>query len=385
MSAGRQIRVLLEMSLGALKTRLGPVLVVILGIACVVGVLISTLSIGASFRDLATKGTRPDRMIVTSAGDRGGAMKRDTVLALSSLDGLKRGADGKALVSGVLFGFAEGRKRTDGIRVMYPIRGVEPRFFGIFPELRVTDGRMFQPGLHEVIVGTARRAATTGLELGDHIRMRGTDWVVVGHYESVGYLDDAALADAETLMAALKANAFEFVTALLSSAGELEGFKRQIKATPTLSVNAEAEDRFMAHQSRDFTHFLDFISYFIASVMAIGATVGAVNIMYMIIDQRRLEMATLRAIGFGSYVIVFAVLLESLLMALPGAALGAGVAWVMFNGHHVTPFGFSVNLVVTTGVMAVGVGWALAMGVVGGLTPALRAARVPVTEALRAV
>jgi putative ABC transport system permease protein len=107
--------------------------------------------------------------------------------------------------------------------------------------------------------------------------------------------------------------------------------------------------------------------------------------MYMLIDQRRLEMATLRAIGFGSYVIVSAILLESLLMALPGAALGAAVAWVMFNGHHVTPFGFSVNLVVTAGVVAVGVGWALVMGVAGGLSPALRAARVPVTEALRAV
>ena len=112
---------------------------------------------------------------------------------------------------------------------------------------------------------------------------------------------------------------------------------------------------------------------------------GAVNIMYMIADQRRRQVAILRAIGFGSYVIVVAVLLESLLMALPGAALGAGVAWVMFNGHHVTPFGFSVNLVVTAGVVAAGIGWALAMGVIGGLSPAIRAARAPVTEALRAL
>ena len=119
--------------------------------------------------------------------------------------------------------------------------------------------------------------------------------------------------------------------------------------------------------------------------MAVGATVGAVNILYMIVDQRRREMATLRAIGFASQAIVAAVVLESLLLALPGATLGAAVAWILFNGQHVTPFGFSVNLTVTAGIVAVGVGWALAMGLLGGLPPAIRSARTPVAEALRAI
>ncbi|MFL6602558.1 MAG: ABC transporter permease [Steroidobacteraceae bacterium] len=385
MGAGSQILVLLEMSLGGVKARLGPMLVVIVGIACVVGVLISMLSMGASFRSMATKGTRPDRLIVIPGGGQGGPIKRDTVLALSDLDGVKRDVGGKPLASGVLFGFAEGRKRIDGVRVNYGIRGVGPNFFAIVPELRLTDGRMFQPGLHEVIVGTARRTATLGLELGDRIRMRGEDWLVVGHYQGIAFLDDGAMTDAETLMAALKSNTFHYVAVLLNSARDLEKFKQAVKANPTLSVNAEAEDKFLAHESRQLTTLLDFISYFIASIMAIGATVGTVNIMYMIVDQRRREMATLRAIGFGSFALIVAVLLESLLIAVPGALLGVAVAWTLFNGHHVTPVGFSIDLTVTADVIALGVGWALAMGLIGGLFPALRAARVPVAEALRAI
>lgn len=384
MSAGRQIVVLLQMSVGGLKARVGPTLVVILGVACVVGVLISMLSMGATFRSLLTEGSRPDRVFVSTAGDQGGAIKRDTVLAISDLGGVKRDADGKPLVSGLTFGFAQGRKRIDGVRVMYGIRGVQPSFLAMYPELRLTDGRLFQPGLHEVIVGTARRTATRGLELGDHIRMRGVDWLVVGHYQSIGYLDDGALTDADTLMSALKANTFGYVTLMLESPADFERLQHAIQANRALNVKAELEDKVLRHESKQVTQLLDFISYFITSIMAIGATVGSANIMYMIVDRRRREMATLRAIGFGPAAIVLAVLMESVLVALPGAVLGAGLAWVLFNGHHVTPFGFSIDLRVTASIVAMGVAWALGMGLIGGLPPAIRAARVPVADALRA-
>src|SRR5579859_4779827 len=229
MGAARQTLVLLEMGLAGIKARLGPVLVVIVGIACVVGVLISMLSMGASFRGMAIRGTRADRLIVLTAGESGGVIKRDTVLALSDLDGVKRDAGGKPLASGVVFGFSEGRRRIDALRVMYPIRGVGPNFFAIVPELQLTDGRMFHPGLHELIIGNARRTATTGLELGDHVRMRGEDWLVVGHYRGVGFIDDGGITDAETLMAALEANAFESAAVLLDSAGELAKFEQAVK------------------------------------------------------------------------------------------------------------------------------------------------------------
>jgi putative ABC transport system permease protein len=272
----------------------------------------------------------------------------------------------------------------DNVRVMYGVRGVEPTFLTMYPDLQLTDGRMFHAGLNEVIVGAARRAATKGLELGDHIRMRGIDWLVVGHYRGIGYIDDGALADAETLMAALKQNSFAYIAASLKSTADLEPLKQAVKANPTLGVDVETEAKFLARQVKEVTQLVDFISYFITSVMTIGATVGSVNIMYMIVDQRRREMVTLRAIGFKAFPIVVAVMLESILIAIPGALLGASVAWIMFNGHHVTPFGFSLDLAVTASVVAIGIGWALAMGVIGGLSPALRIARAPVADALRA-
>jgi putative ABC transport system permease protein len=217
-----------------------------------------------------------------------------------------------------------------------------------------------------------------------HIRMRGEDGLVVGHYNGLAYIYDGALTDAQTLMASLEASTFGYVTLRLNSVGSLAKLKQEIEADPTLSVNAETEDEFLAHQSRQLTQLLDFISYFIASIMALGATVGTVNIMYMIVDQRRREMATLRAMGFGSFPVIVAVLLESLLIALPGAVLGVAVAWALFNGHRITPVGLSINMTVTADVVALGVGWALAMGLIGGLLPAIRAATVPVAEALRA-
>lgn len=381
----RQIMALLEMNLGGTKARLGTLLVVIVGTACVVGVLISMLSLGASARGQATQNARDDRAVVAPGADRGGGtLSRDVVLKLGSLPGVKHGPDGKPLVAGAMWVSSEGRKRLDDVRVMYGVAGVQPQFFQLTPEVRLTDGRLFQSGVHEVIVGRTRYATMKGLELGDHVRLRGSDWLVVGHFDVGGFLGDAVLADADTLMSAFNMNAFQNATVMLESARDFQRFKDAAKTDPTINVDIKVETKFAADQAKEFTKLVDFISYFIGVVMAIGATVGSVNAMYVIVDQRRREMATLRAIGFRSFAIVVAVLLESILMALPGAVLGAAVAWILFNGHHVTPFGMSIDLKVTMSVVLLGVGWALTMGLIGGLSPAIRAARTPVAEALRA-
>lgn len=151
-----------------------------------------------------------------------------------------------------------------------------------------------------------------------------------------------------------------------------------------LAFELKHESEAVLEDTRPITRLLNFVSYFVSAVMAAGASVGAVNALYALVDQRRREMATLRAIGFAGGPIVVAVLIESMLMALPGAVLGALLAWALFNGQHISPAGFSLNLAVTPELAVVGVMWALIMGLLGGLMPALRAARVPVTEALRA-
>lgn len=156
------------------------------------------------------------------------------------------------------------------------------------------------------------------------------------------------------------------------------------RSSPTLHVELKHEAEAVLEDTKPITRLVNFVSYFVGAVMAAGATVGAINALYALVDQRRREMATLRAIGFGGGPMVIAVLIESILMALPGAVLGAILAWALFNGHHISPVGFSLNLAVTPELAVIGVVWALTMGLLGGLMPALRTARVPVTEALRA-
>jgi putative ABC transport system permease protein len=157
-----------------------------------------------------------------------------------------------------------------------------------------------------------------------------------------------------------------------------------LEANPSLHLDVKRQRDFVEEQFKQFNAILNFASYFIGTIMAIGATFGAVNSLYSIVDARRRELATLRAIGFGGAAIVAATLLESMVLALPGALLGAALAWVFFHGMAVSPFGFSFQLDVTPQLAEIGIVWALVMGLVGGLLPALRAARVPVVTALRA-
>ena len=380
-----QTAVLLQMSLGGLRGRVGPTLVTFIGTLCVVGVLMSMLSMGAVVRQQAVQGSRADRAYIgRSRAEGGGSLTREDVLAAEDAPGIKRDADGKPLAAAVVVSLMEGRKRLDDSRVNFPIFGVQPSYFAVSPEVRLTAGRRFRPAVHELIVGKLRYTEEQGLQIGDHVRLWGNDWTVVGHFESASWDDGVLLTDAETLLSAYQLNRFQRVRVVLNSPATLNELDRALKANPTLRVEARYEADVKREESKGLTGLLDFVSYFVGTVMAAGATVGAMNALYVLVDNRRRELATLRAIGFGSGPIVTAVLIESVIMALPGAAVGAAVAWILYNGHHVSPFGASFDLSVNGSIVALGITWALLMGLLGGILPALRAARVPVTDALRA-
>jgi putative ABC transport system permease protein len=180
-------------------------------------------------------------------------------------------------------------------------------------------------------------------------------------------------------------NTYSSVSVRLQSAADFDAFSDAIKANPSLHLEAKREREVIEDGFKQLNAILNFVSYFVGTIMAIGATLGAVNSLYAIVDSRRRELATMRAIGFGSAAIVASILCESLVWALPGALLGSALAWAFFNGLSASPFGYSFQLAVTPSLVALGIVWALAMGVAGGLLPALRAARVPVTTALRAI
>lgn len=385
MRAVRQLMALLQMSLGSFRGRAGPSLVTLVGTACVVGVLVAMLSMGVGARRMAVSGASPYDAVVEPSAERGGGVisKQDAAI-IENEPGIRRDADGRPMASAIFVIFIQAYKKSDGSRIPVWVAGEEPESLHMSHGLKLTAGRMFRTGLHELIVGKTRYLEDRGMAVGDRIWVRGDEWTIVGHFEANPVSDSGMLTDANTLMSAARGDNFNRVLVTVDPDGGFERLQQALKANPTLNVELKHQAQSNLDDMKPLTQMLDFVSYFVGAVMAAGATIGAVNALYALIDQRRREMATLRAIGFGGGPIVLAVLAESMLMALPGAVLGAIAAWALVNGHHISPFGLSFDLSVTPELAAFGIVWALAMGLAGGLMPALRAARVPVTEALRA-
>ena len=382
----RQSFALLRLNLEGLGERSGSVLTILIGVTCTVAVLVSMLAMGTGAHRQALGDVRDDIAIVTGRGSNGldSSVSRDEATGVADLPGIASGSDGKPLIAYRSVVIIEGHRRGTGVRVFFPLVGTSPTIVAMLPELRFTEGRMFQPGLHEVVASNPCTRTFTGFEPGARREVRGVDWTVVGHFDLGQDMQCVVLADVETLMTVFGRNAFTEVAVRLKSPGDFDAFRAALESNPALKLEAKRQRDQTEQRFKAFNAILNFAAYFVGAIMAVGATLGAVNSLYSIVDARRRELATLRAIGFGSGAIVVATLVESMLLAVPGALLGAAVAWLFFHNMAVSPFGFSFKLDVTARLAEIGIAWALAMGLIGGLLPALRAARVPVTTALRA-
>lgn len=252
----------------------------------------------------------------------------------------------------------------------------------------MVQGRWFQPGLSEIVVGRSAQVEFSGLNVGDKVRLRHGEWTVVGVFESGNALQGSLLADAKTLMSAYQRARFSSVTVQLKSPGAFQAFKDSLTTNPTLSVNPVRESEYYQLLSADFSGAAYFVSFVIGGIMAIGALFGALNAMYTAVGNRRVEIATLRALGFGGGCVVAALLAEAMLLAAVGGLVGVAIAWLLLSGNT---FGLGskegsvvAQLHVTPGLLAIGLVWACAVGFLGGLLPAIRAARMPVASALKA-
>ena len=386
MNFTRQFLGILRVNLAGVTQRMASVLTIIIGVACAVGVLISMLAMGTGARRQEMGEIRADRVILSTTGARAGQsdIPRDEAAATLGLPGIRRGANGEPIVVFESLVFIEGRRRVTGNRIYFPLLGITPTLTQYRPEMRFTGGRMFQRGLHELIASNPCARQFTGFEIGDRRPIHGVDWTIVGHFDQGQAQQCVVYADIDSIMSAFNRNSYTSVTVMLQSAAGFAAFSDAVKANPALHLEAKRESEVVEDGFKSLNAILDFASYFVGTIMAIGATLGAVNSLYAIVDSRRRELATLRAIGFGSGAIVVSILVESILLALPGALLGGVLAWVLFNGLSASPFGYSFQLTVTPSLAMLGIVWALGMGLLGGLLPALRAARVPVTTALRA-
>jgi putative ABC transport system permease protein len=364
----RQFLAILRVNLSGAGQRKGSVLTIIIGVTCAVGVLVSMLAMGTGARRQAM----------------GNARDRDEAVVARDLPGIKKGTDGEPIVVFESLVPMEAGRRVTGTRIFFPLVGSTANFAEHQPEISLTGGRVFQRGLHEMIASNACARQFTGFGIGDRRSIRGTDWTVVGLFDEGHSQQCKVYTDVETLLSAFNRNTYNVVSLMLQSPAGYDAFRDTLQANPTLHLEARREREGIEEEFKGLQGILDFASYFVGTIMAIGATLGAVNCLYAIVDSRRRELGTLRAIGFRSGAIVASILCESLLFALPGALLGAALAWVFFNGLSASPFGYNFRLAVTPSLGAIGIVWALVMGLVGGLLPAIRAARLPIATAIRA-
>jgi putative ABC transport system permease protein len=393
MSMFRQIGAVTLMNLRSVPQRLGTSLVIVVGIAGVVAVLISVLAMATGFQQTLAGTGRQDRAIVLRGGSNAelaSSLARDTTLTILDAPGIKKDENGRPIGSAEAVVIVELPKKSSNTGANVTLRGVGPENLLLRPEIKLVEGRMFRPALHELIAGRSAQLQFQGLDLGDHLNIRDTDWTVVGIFESHGDSHESELmADADTVLSAYRRNLYQSVTVMLDSADSFSGFKDALTSNPALSVEVKREPDYYAAQSRQLSTVLTFVANFVGGIMAVGAIFGALNTMYSAVSARMVEIATLRAIGFGALPVVISVFAEAVMLAFAGGVIGAFLAWIFFNGNSVSTLGGNFTqivfpLKVSSGLLVLGVVWAVAIGVIGGLFPAIRAARLPIATALRA-
>jgi len=382
----RELLAILLVNLSGVTQRIGSALTILVGVTCAVGTLVSMLAMGTGAREQQVANVRSDRVILTTTGTQQGqgSITKQEAAVILGLPGVRKDAKGNPIVVFQSMVPIEGRRRSTGNRIYFPLAGVTPKMTELAPELHFTGGRAFKPGLHELVASNSCGRQFIGFEIGDRRPIRGSDWAVVGHFDQGQAQECIVYADAETLMSTLSRTTYSSVSLMLQSAADYEVLRAAVSSNPTLRLDVQHEKDAVEGAFRPLNSILNFVSFFVGTIMALGATLGAVNSLYAIVDSRQREIATMRAIGFSPGAVVLAVLLESMLLALPGALLGSVLAWLLFNGLAASPFGYSFRLSVTFSLAMLGIEWALAMGLLGGLLPALRAARMPVATALRA-
>jgi putative ABC transport system permease protein len=381
MNVLKEISAVTRLNLRSLPRRLGASSVVVVGIAGVVGVLVSILAMVAGLSQMMNSNARPDRAIVISTGssfEMLSNLSRTAIGTIVNAPGIRRGAGGKALASAEALAVVRAVLQ-DGSPANLSLRGAESGIFLVRPEIKIVAGRAFEPAVRELIVGRAAQRQFRGLELGNRITLRGAEWTVVGVFESRGDRHEAELiTGAATLQSAFRRSSFQ-------SFGAFSAF---LRADPSLSVDVLRETDYDQQQSRSFTRVLTIVAYLVGGIMALGAVFGALNSMYTAVSGRTVEIATLRVLGFGPASVVTSVFAEALLLALLGGVLGACLAWLLFDGHVMSTSGagvtqLAVPLAVGPRIIALGVLWACIIGMIGACLPAVHAARTPLAAALR--
>jgi putative ABC transport system permease protein len=388
-----QVAAVTRFSLQTIPVRKGSSLSAIFGIAGVVGVLVGVLSIAQGIGKMVESSAAPENAIVLRSGsdtEMMSSLSGDDAKVIFEAANVARFAGGP-VASSELFVIINLPKRSTGTDANVPLRGVVPAAFEVRERLEITAGRQFEWGLNEVIVGTGAAREFAGLDLGSSLEVGGEWWPIVGFFAADGGIAESEIwADAAVVQSAYRrGNSFQSVYAKLTSLDSFNTFKDALTTDPRLNVKVVRQREFYSEQSTVVRGIINGLGTLIAGLMGLGALFGALNTMYTAVSARTREIATLRALGFSAGPVLISVLLESLLLALVGGAIGAGLAYLAFDGFRTATINFqsfsqiTFAFEVTPGLLLRGILYAALIGLLGGLFPAVRAARLPVATALR--
>ncbi len=388
-----QIASVTVLSLQTILERKGSAAASAFGIAGVVAVLVGVLSIAQGFRHAMTVAGSPDAALIMRSGSDSEMMSiltgEDTRI-IADAAGVARSAEG-VRSSAELFAIINLPKRSTGTDANVPLRGVEPSAFRTHDDIRLIEGRRFESGRNEVIAGLGAAKSFRGLEVGSKLQVGRNEWNVVGIFTANGGLAESEIwTDAGVLQPAYqRGNTFQSVLVRLTSADDFQKFKDALTSDPRLQVKVVRQTEYYAEQSTMVYNLITTLGFIVAFLMAVGASFGALNTMYTAVSARTREIATLRALGFGRSPIIISVLLESVVLALVGGVLGGSLAYFAFDGYRAATLNWqsfsqvAFAFQVTPGLIFLGIIIATLIGLIGGLFPAIRAARLPVATALR--
>jgi putative ABC transport system permease protein len=392
---GRQARSVAGVGISTLGQRLGSSAVIVVGIAGVVGVLVALLAMAEGYSETLRRTGSGDTAIVmrgASASEVMSGLDHDAVTLIPQAPGIARDAKGEPLASPELVVAANlpvkgGAADEEG---SVQLRGVGDQSWAVRPQVKIVEGRRFQPGLRELVVGRGAAQQFAGLQPGREVKLGNQKWVVAGVFASGDAMESEVWGDANVVADTYgRGSSRASVTVKLENPQAFKAFKAALESNPQLKVEATTTADYYSKQSEGMTKVIRIMGITVGVIMAIGAMFGALNTMFAAVAARAREIATLRAIGFAGLPVVVAVMLETMLLALLGGLIGGGVAWLLFNGYAASTMAagsvgqLRFQLLVTPELLWTGLKWALAIGFIGGLFPAVRAARMPVTSALR--
>ena len=390
-----QVAAVTALNLRTIPQRLGSSGVAVVGIAGVVVVFVSVLSIAAGFTAVMRDSGSSTRAIVMRSGadsEMTSGIGGPDADVIKQAPGIRRNGQ-SVLASAELYVIIDLPKKSTNTPANVPMRGVDPSAVLVRDEVSLVEGRMFEFGTDEIIVGRGASAQFAGLTVGNEVRSGQESWRVVGVFEADGGVAETEIwCDARVLQSAYRrGNSFQTVLARLDSSDSFDTFRDWLTSNPQLNVQVRREAEYYAQQSQALSRLIQGVGFAIAALMGIGAVFGAILTMYTAVSTRAREIATLRALGFNSSAVVISVLAESLALGAIGGVIGGVGAYLAFNGFQTSTMNFQTfsqvafAFQVTPQLLTMGVVYSLLMGLVGGLFPAIRAARLPIPSALRAL